>query len=332
MIAQVDSNYIRMRPTKFWNRLVSYALFEGRPLTTRGRWINPLIFAHFALEQRLPQLRQVRKPIFIIGTGRSGTTVLGVLLSMHREVGFLNEPKALWHAIHPGEDLIGSYSRSEACYRLGEDVASQEMEQRAHRLYGAYLFATGAQRVVDKYPEMVFRVPFIRKLFPDAKFLFLVRNGWDTCHSIGLWSKRRGIQKGQEIQDWWGANDRKWHFLIDQVASADPLFESSIELIRGLVGHTDRAVAEWVLTMREGLRLCRDRSDYMQLVRYEELVGAPEMVLQNILEFCELSEDSKVFQYATQTLSPALPKESFQISEHLRDAFMTTMTELGYVT
>jgi len=99
MLAQIDKEYISMRPWKLFSRLVSYALFEGRPLTTRGRWINPLIFSLFKIEKKLPQIKKVERPIFILGTGRSGTTVLGIVFSMHNQVGFLNEPKALWHEI-----------------------------------------------------------------------------------------------------------------------------------------------------------------------------------------------------------------------------------------
>ena len=158
MVAQIDATYFKTRPTKAISRLMSYALFEGRPLTTRGQWINPLVFAHFAIEKRLPQIRRVEKPVFILGTGRSGTTILGVVLSMHREVGFLNEPKALWHAIFPEEDVIGNYSRGKAKYRLSVSDATMEVKRNAHRLYGAYLASVCSRRLVDKYPELIFRV------------------------------------------------------------------------------------------------------------------------------------------------------------------------------
>ena len=51
MIPQIDRRYVKERPTKLFSRLVSYALFEGRPLTTKGRWINPLVscLQHIAL-------------------------------------------------------------------------------------------------------------------------------------------------------------------------------------------------------------------------------------------------------------------------------------------
>ena len=70
MVAQIDGSYIRARPWKLYSRLISYALFEGRPLTTKGRWLNPLLFALFAIEKKLPAMRKVCEPTFILGTGR----------------------------------------------------------------------------------------------------------------------------------------------------------------------------------------------------------------------------------------------------------------------
>ena len=96
MVAQIDSNFIRLSWKKAYTRYLSYAFYEGRPLTTKGRWINPLIFFLYRVQQYSPFVRKVKQPIFILGTGRSGTTILGVTLAMHRAVGFLNEPKALW--------------------------------------------------------------------------------------------------------------------------------------------------------------------------------------------------------------------------------------------
>ncbi len=62
MVAQIDFDYIRQRPTKLISRLLSYALFEGRPLTTKGRWINPLVFSLLSVAKHFPCLRKVREP------------------------------------------------------------------------------------------------------------------------------------------------------------------------------------------------------------------------------------------------------------------------------
>ena len=73
MIAQINPLYIKTRPTKVITRLLSYAFFEGRPVTTKGRWINPLVFSILKkVAANDNKYKPVKKPIFILGTGRSG--------------------------------------------------------------------------------------------------------------------------------------------------------------------------------------------------------------------------------------------------------------------
>lgn len=331
MIAQLNHLYPKIRLTKVIPRLLSYAIFEGRPVTTRGRWINPLIFAHFAVEKRLPQLKAVRKPIFVVGTGRSGTTVLGMVLSMHREVAFLNEPKALWHAIHSDEDLIGSYSRGGAHYRLDAAEATPKRRRHAHRLFGAYLAATLAERVVDKYPELIFRVPFVKALFPDAKFVFLVRNGWDTCHSIEAWSNRLGQQARDETHDWWGVNRRKWNLLVEQLVPEHSDLAPYAEAMRIWTSHTDMAAVEWIVTMREGLVLMKQYPDDVLRVTYEALCTDPRQVLRNMTEFLGLAANDEPFlRYGEETLKAVAQKRPFTLDPAIEEAFLETMSALDY--
>jgi len=330
MIAQVDSSYIKRRPTKLISRLISYALFEGRPLTTKGQWINPLIFTLFGVVKRLPAIRRVRAPIFILGTGRSGTTVLGVVLSMHHEVGFLNEPKALWHAVHPGEDLIGSYTRAAARVRLGDVDATDLRNKWIHRIYGAYLAATFSGRVVDKYPELIFRVPFVRALFPDAKFIFLMRNGWDTCRSIEGWSNRLGLQVDGEIHDWWGVNRRKWQLLIEQVLPAHADLAPYQAEIEKLTNQADMAAVEWIVTMREGLALFKRYPANVMAVRFEDLSQHPDTELSKLRAFLGLAEDAAFLEYGKETLHPVPRVEAFALHPLIEAPFNETMRMLGY--
>ncbi len=308
---------------------MSYALFEGRPLTTKGRWINPLVFGLFSIEKGLPQIKKVSKPIFIIGTGRSGTTILGLVLSMHRHVGFLNEPKALWNSLYPYEDLIGSYSCDDARYYLGADDVTPHIRRGARRIYGAYLMLTGSERVVDKYPEIIFRIPFVRNIFPDAKFLFLSRNGWNTCTSINHWSKRHGEQGAAETHDWWGINNRKWKLLVEQVVPRHHDLHAKIEEIRNLTKHTDMAAVEWIVTMREGMRLLESKHDVM-LVNYESLCERPRTVLSKIASFAGLENDEVFLKYGELTLRPTKASDPIDLHPAICDAFRSTMRELGY--
>ena len=330
MLAQLNGTYIKTRPAKAFQRLISYAFFEGRPLTTKGQWINPLVFLLFRVGKNIPEVKEVMKPVFIIGTGRSGTTILGAVLSMHRAVGFLNEPKALWHVIHPEEDVIGNYTAGPAFYRLNADQVTTQTRQTAHRLYSLCLALTCSQRVVDKYPELIFRIPFVRSIFPDAKFLFLVRNGWDTCHSIESWSMRLGVQRGGQVHDWWGVNHRKWNLMIDQLVNQDEAFLEIKDVIPSFSRHTDMAAVEWVVTMREGLRQMKTHRDCIWMLRFEDLAKSPREQLRSLLEFCELSHDETFFRYAQRTLRPTAPHPRDELHQAIRPLFQATMRDLGY--
>ena len=331
MVAQIDGSYIRTRPSRLWARLLSYVLFEGRPLTTRGQWINPLVFAGFAAARALPQMKRVAAPVVILGAGRSGTTIRGVLMSMHRDVGFLNEPKAMWHAaLSGGEDLIGSYDRGPARYRLDATDATPAVARAMHRQYGAYLRATLTRRVVDKYPELVFRLPFVRALFPDARFLFIARGGWDTCGSIRGWSARLGETRGGELHDWWGADGRKWRLLVEQIVPEHPDLAPHADEMMGWTAQEHRAVVEWIVTMREGLALARAHPDCVLHVPYEALCADPRGWMTRIAAFCGLAQDETFVEHAARTLSPAPPRAPFALPACLDAPFAQTMAALGY--
>ena len=331
MIAQINPLYIKTRPTKVLTRLMSYAFFEGRPVTTKGRWINPLVFSILKkVAANNNKYKPVKKPIFILGTGRSGTTILGIVLSMHREVGYLNEPKAIWHLIHPHEDVIGNYSQNDAKYRLTAEDATDQMQRRAVQMFGAYLTTTRSERLVDKYPELIFRTGFVRALFPDACFIFLVRNGWDTCQSIATWSKRLGVHRNGEKHDWWGVEDRKWRLMVEQLVKTDPVLSEIADEVKHLDRHLDRAAVEWIVTMRAGIRLMETSSDCTHLVRFEDLTAKPDETLSALSDFCELPTDDIFQEYARQTLHPVPARKPFDIHRDLAPIFLETLEVLGY--
>lgn len=326
MVAQIDRNFIRTRPWKIWPRLVAYLMFEGRPLTTRGRWINPLVFAGFRLWSMVPS-RQTRSPIFILGVGRSGTTVLGKILSMHPDVGYLNEPKALWQSALGDDDLIGSYGNQPGRYRMGPDAATLAKSQKLHRLYNAFLGLSFSRRVVDKYPELLFRSGLIDAIFPDARKILLVRNGADICQSVAGWNDTHGNDR----DSWWGRDRQKWNLLVRDLVAPDPYFDGARRAVERLQSHVDMAAVEWIVSMREALRLLDNDNSSMALVRYEDLVKAPSAVMSQICQFCNLEHDAKMQNYAKGILTsrPAYPQP--KLHPEIQPLFDQTMRKLGYL-
>ena len=163
-------------------------------------------------------------------------------------------------------------------------------------------------------------------------FIFLIRNGWDTCHSIATWSKRLGVQVKSEQHDWWGVDDRKWELLVEQLVRTDTIFSQAADEVKHIHRHLDRAAVEWIVTMREGLHLTQTSPDYIHLVRFEDLTSQPDETLSALCDFCELPTDATFREYARRTLHPVPARKPFDIHPKIAPLFHDTMREMGYNT
>lgn len=330
MVAQIDSLYRKQGLGKVFRRLVSYGLFEGRPHTTKGQWFNPVVFRFLETIRSFPGNPKIIKPIFITGLGRSGTTILGVLLSLHKEVGFLNEPKAIWRLIDPRHDINGDYILTNGKYHLTHSDVTNKTSTDAHRIFSRYLKIVNSKRLVDKYPELIFRVDYLLEIFPDAKIIFITRNGNDASHSIDLWSKRLGYTKNDIREDWWGRDNIKWHYLYDQIISKDPYFLDILNIPSGEIDHINRAALEWIITMREGKKQQSTHKNSIYTISYEELSSQKYVAMSKLLTWCELESDLSITEYCEKGLYENKPKPHPTLLAPVEHIYTDTMKSLGY--
>jgi hypothetical protein len=330
MVAQLDSTFLRTAPGRAASRLVGYSLFEGRPATTSGRWWNPVVFGHLRFVADRPA-KPVDRPVFIVGMGRSGTTLLGRILAAHPSVGFLNEPKAMWHVIRDDEDIIGSYAAPHTGrLRLGVADADDEAIQRGRALFAWYLRASRSQRIVDKYPELIFRHAFVRTIFPDARFLIAVRSPWAALGSVVGWSNSHAVDNA----DWWGVRDQKWDILWKQgVLECPANADLAVLDLAHESDHHVRAAIEWVVTMREAISLA-DVDPRARIISYEDLLRRPRDMVRGILRFCELPANSRTETYACATISTddgssSRKQASSVLPKNLTAAIDTTWSQLA---
>jgi hypothetical protein len=121
--------------------------------------------------------RLVAQPAFILSSVRSGSTLLRVLLNSHTQI---HSPHEL-HLRHIKVDLDAQYAEK-ALKEIGLD------EERLRfllwdRVLHRELASSGKQLLVNKTPNDVFIADEIRRCWPEAKFIFLLRHPVSTARS-----------------------------------------------------------------------------------------------------------------------------------------------------
>lgn len=147
-----------------------------------------------------------RDPIFIIGTERSGSNLLRLILNAHSNIAVPHPPHIVRY-FAPLEPRYGDLKRGSNFRRLISDVLSLveahihpwEITLDAERIfseadprdlfgiyfavYGQYLRSTGKKRWGCKSTFMIRHVERALRTFPSAKFIWLVRDPRDVAAS-----------------------------------------------------------------------------------------------------------------------------------------------------
>jgi hypothetical protein len=123
---------------------------------------------------------QSESPIFIVGFPRSGTTLLEQTLDAHPALVSMDEQPFLNRAV----DQVQSYGLAYPA-ELGKLTPSQLQSIRAQywkRVDKKVQLQVG-QRLVDKNPFNLLRLPLIRRLFPNARTVLIIRHPCDVMLS-----------------------------------------------------------------------------------------------------------------------------------------------------
>lgn len=133
--------------------------------------------------------------IFLISQPRAGSTLLQKVLGGHSDIHTVSEP---WIALHP---LLALRQKGVSAYHShalareatadflsqvpgGEDAYYFATRLMLNHLYDAIRTPSGKPIFLDKTPRYYFIIPELRRVFPDARFVFLLRNPLATFSSM----------------------------------------------------------------------------------------------------------------------------------------------------
>lgn len=237
------------------------------------------------------------KPVIVIGCNRSGTTLLFNNLSAHPDTWSLYiESQDIFYRHYPIHPQCGDRLEQPPSPEIAKDIRryfyrqSHNKERFKDAPLLRYLprkllqrplnplYKRAPIRLVEKTPANSLRIPFLVSLFPDARFLFLVRRGEDVVSSLMEgWKNWSRTGDGE-----WRFG--RWHYLVP------PDWQD----------WRDRSLPEicayqWVKsTMTAWEDLNRHRAGDFLLLRHEELMADPYAGYRCVMDFCQL-RDSPYF-------------------------------------
>lgn len=236
------------------------------------------------MSQSIPNPR-----LFVVGSPRSGTTLLQRMLDAHPMLAVANDTSFIHKPLKccvqdwkkrlqldgdvPLTPEIVAFTRDYKRFqRLGLNNAQIDRAAQASTYRG---FVTGLYDEFaamkkkpfsgEKTPDFVRRIPLLHQLYPESKFIHIIRDGRDVSLSSVEWAQKGiGPSKFELFADHPVATTAMWWCW--QVASG----------------------------RRDGLPL---GPEVYHEVRYERLVDAPEETMQELAAFLGLPYDAAMVRY-----------------------------------
>jgi Sulfotransferase family len=255
---------------------------------------------------------EINKPIFVVGSPRSGTSILTWCLGHHPNLFPVPESSWMGHfaanvalAYQTGA-ARGDYSifsamdvpEEELFATLGHSINDLILRHRKHleskretrsaalKLNARWLEATSTavgpkMRWVDGTPEYSFYIPGLRKLFPDALFIHIVRDVQAVVHSMLNFHRVGGIQLVPNQQEAY----RYWLRAVSACLQAERAYGPNV----------------------------------VYRVRYGELVDNPESAMRSLFTFLEEPYTAKCLEPLKERINSSTVPADFKADDPATD-------------
>lgn len=231
----------------------------------------------------------IKNPIFILGTARSGTSILYRTFIKHKDTGYLehysniffdrpwmfkliptlNAYRKLRYGISRPKQTEGKvwnrfYHHLE---HLDETHTNDEIKNYYHSVIKAELKAFKVTRFVNKNPKHSLRIKWLNEMFPDAYYVLITRDPKPVVSSFRL-----KIENYNKVRPW--DTDNAWNQIVEK-------FGKNKSTLEACIGHF-KFVRE---TMLKDLPIIKDR---IIEIEYKKFVNNPRDELKRLYDFVGL--------------------------------------------
>ena len=249
--------------------------------------------------------RSVEKPIFIVGAPRSGTGIFYRTMAKHPDLAwisnitkkfpssfFLTRIIMLFRDDHRPTEANNVWQKftNERDESLGRDDVSPAARRYLRRVVCLNLRLFDKPRFLNKCPGNSVRVGFLKEIFPDARFIHLIRDGRAASYSI-LRSRLK------HAGSYWSVKPSGWQDLLQR-----PLVEA--------------CALQWKWVVEHVIQSARDlpADQYME-VKYEDFVARPSDILKTVgAKYNLVWQDHQL-----QTIVDNIDNRNFKWQENMSD-------------
>jgi hypothetical protein len=292
----------------------------------------------------LNDIEKIHKPVFIVGCGRSGTTMLFDLLSKHPEFirtngypdgedhdGWIKHGSCVMAGIgNPYNPKFGNgINGFQYCLHMTKEDVTEGIIHDMHDYYlNEVLCGNINKRVLNKQPHLSNKLDYVLDIFPDAKIIHIIRDcepmvaSWkavmDHVSSLLVY-----FPKDEEFPCLWLMQNPE-----DSVAKS--LIDKHPQFYPG--GGEKLFIDYWNKVNQGILKQMIGRENQLLSIRYEDLIKHPLRVTNKLISFCELPDFSFNFDHFQQDTAK---KHSHRMSAELSQSVLTLSNSVrkhfGYV-
>jgi hypothetical protein len=151
---------------------------------------------------------QIESPVFVIGTGRCGTTLLCNVFRLSNKIAvFPTEANEFWHPLfypyRPNLSIPPIWKNPKIFSEMSKINWIKGHQYNILNAFSGYLFLHGAKKILFVKSAMVsFMIPDILAIFPSAKIIHIYRHSIPVVNSFCKkeWQKYRHIESFHDFR------------------------------------------------------------------------------------------------------------------------------------
>lgn len=251
-------------------------------------------------------MADLKPPLILVANARSGTTFTATCFKQHDGIKIWREQRMVWTT---GNEKAPND-------RFTEDMATPRIIKKIRKQFLDFQNAHGDRIIMEKTPSNCLRVQFIRKVFPEARIIHLIRDGRDNVSScVPFWTRPR--KRKRMLRRLKETPIHQWplylpKFLNDQLAvklglkkrvkSWGPIYPGMLEELetRDLI---EVIATQWVTAINTAQPDLADMDPSQWIeVKYEDVVKDPVTHFTNFLSLVDLDMTDSMAAYLKENV------------------------------